>query len=129
MKHLIIGSLLTFLGGIALASDGVVVIMDDQRLRALCLIGSCLGAFLSVGLLPKVQDEFKQYAVKFGGAATVGILATPLVIRYLQLAPDSDWVLGVSGLVAMLSTVTLHKLIPFYEAWLDKKLDSVKDKE
>lgn len=122
MNHLIFGALLVLLGGVALAADGVVVIMDDQKLRALSVIGSLLGAFLSVGLLPPSSTDLRQYALKFGGSATVGILVSPLLIRYYSIAVDSDWVFGVSGIVAALSTITLHKLIPYYESWLDKKL-------
>jgi hypothetical protein len=123
MAIAIIACVMLLVGGASLAAEGTPVIMDSAHLRALCIVGSALGAVISIGLLPTDTTSMPQYALKFGVSATTGILTSPLVVRYLEIQPDSDIVLGVSGLIAILSTVTLHKVLPFYERWLDSKLN------
>ncbi len=125
MEPLSIGALTVLLAGVAFAADGTVVIVDDARLIGLCIVGSVLGAFLSIGLLPRSSNDLREYALKFGGSIIVGILVAPVAFRYSQITPDGDLVLCISGIISALSTVTLHKLIPFYERWLDAKLNDL----
>lgn len=98
-----------------------LVILDDARLRLLTVIGSTLGALLQAALYPDTMSP-RQIITKLVGAVAAGYVSTPLAIRYMSWAPDADVITGVSAGIAVVSTITIHRLLPYYEKWLDSKL-------
>lgn len=125
---------LILMGAIASIASGedmttAVVIMDNVKLRSFSIVGAVLGAVLSVSVLMGRDATTRNVLMQFSGATIAGVVFTPMFLRYWAVGLDTDSVLGGAALVAMLSTITLHKLVPFYERWLDRKLDGLTNKE
>lgn len=125
---------LALMGAIAPLASGedvatAIVIMDNLKLRSFSIVGAVLGAVLSVSVLMDRETSTRNVLMQFSGATIAGIVFTPMFLRYWAVSLDTDSVLGGAALVAMLSTITLHKLVPLYERWLDRKFGELTEKE
>lgn len=87
-------------------------IMDDARMRLICVAGSLGGAVLSVCLfkLTCVRD----LSVKLVSSSFSGILFAPMVLRWLNWGRDVDAVLAISGATALVSWSLLQALVPLF---------------
>lgn len=94
-------------------------IMDDGRLRTVCIIGSMAGGVLSVLLYPLGTP--KELAGKIVGSAIAGMMFAPTLIQWIGWQPTTDHVLGISGAVALISWSGLQMAIPATVAWLRNK--------
>lgn len=107
-----------------------VNVMDDARLRLVCLAGSIGGALVSVLLfqLPKI----KALVAKLVVSGLSGMMFTPILVRHLGLTLDTDTLIASSGLVALLSYSVLQAIVPVLqkaaEKWLGMKVGAPDDK-
>lgn len=85
-------------------------VMDDERLRLICIAGSLGGAVLSVGLFK--LHHVRDMAVKLVCSSFSGVLFAPMVLRWLGWSRDLDAVLAVSGMTALLSWTVLQMAVP-----------------
>lgn len=95
-------------------------IMDDGRLRTVCIIGSMGGGILSVLLYPLGTP--KELAGKIVGSAMAGMMFAPTIIQWIGWQPTTDHVLGISGAVALISWSGLQVAIPLVVNWIRSKL-------
>lgn len=99
----------------------VLSVMDDARLRLICVAGSLGGAVLSVGLFK--LHHVRDMAVKLVCSSFSGILFAPMVLRWLGWSRDIDAVLAVSGLTALMSWTVLQKAVPALTRMAAKRID------
>ena len=85
-------------------------IIDDNRLRLICVAGSLGGAVISIMLF--ATGSHKELARKLTVSALAGILLTPMLLRYLTWTSQTDAILAVSAIVAMLSWSVLQTVVP-----------------
>src|SRR5688572_27365900 len=72
-------------------------VMDDARLRLVCIAGSLGGALLSVLLFPLPRT--KPLIAKLFASGLAGLMFSPLLVRWAGLTRDTDTMLFVSGMV------------------------------
>ena len=92
------------------APAAALSVMDDARLRLICVAVSLGGAVLSVGLFK--LHHVRDMAVKLTCSSFSGILFAPMVLRWLGWSRDIDAVLAVSGFTALMSWTILQKAVP-----------------
>lgn len=97
-----------------------VAIWDKSQLRLWCIVGSIFGAFLAVGILPSHErhgNYSRRLAIKFVASFMCGIVLTPIVIRWRQWPVDSDVVMCVAFIVAMLAVSLISAGYPHLMRW------------
>lgn len=111
------------------ASSAALSIVDDNRLRLICVAGSLGGAVMSV-MLFQVKTN-RELAAKLTTSALAGIMFAPMILRYLKWADLTDAILAVSATVAMLSWTVLQSIVPMAANLLKRKAEAslgIKDK-
>jgi hypothetical protein len=100
-------------------------VMDDERLRLVCLGGSIGGALLSVLLFP--LPKTKPLIAKLFASGIAGMMFTPMVVRWMGLQRDTDTMLFASGVVALLGYSVLQMAVPLADRvagkWLGSRFD------
>lgn len=103
-----------------------VNVMDDARLRLVCLAGSLGGGLLSIMIFP--LPTTKALVGKLFASGIAGMMFSPMVMRWSSLPLDTDMLLFVSCVVALLSYTLLQGIVPmanrFIEKWFGSKLDT-----
>ena len=94
-------------------------LLDDSRLRLVCVAGSLGGAVLSV-MLFTIQTH-KELAQKLISSSISGIVFSPVIIRYAHLESSTDLVLAVSAVTALLSWGVLQIAVPFAQSWFRRR--------
>jgi hypothetical protein len=101
-----------------------VNVMDDARLRLVCICGSLGGALLSVLLFPLPRT--KPLIAKLFASGLAGMMFSPMIVRWDGLTLDTDTMLFVSGMVALLSYSMLQMAVPLLNKggarWLGIKM-------
>jgi hypothetical protein len=100
-------------------------IVDDNRLRLICVAGSLGGAVMSV-MLFQVKTN-RELAAKLTTSALAGIMFAPMILRYLKWADLTDAILAVSATVAMLSWTVLQSIVPMAANLLKRKAEAALD--
>lgn len=97
-------------------------IFENSRLTAFTVIGSTIGALLTIGIFPDSKvDTTRQLSLKFGCSLLSGIAFTPSTMYYLAIPSTSDLVIAVSALTAITAVSLIHKLMPKIESFLENK--------
>lgn len=97
-------------------------LVDDNRLRLICVAGSLGGAVMSV-MLFQVKTN-RELAAKLTTSALAGIIFSPMLLRYLRWADLTDAILATSATVALLSWSILQTAIPIATAIARRKVES-----
>ncbi len=95
-------------------------ILDDSKLRLICLAGAVGGAILSVALFHKEGSSAKTLARKLTASSIAGVIMAPMVLRWSGLGFGTDAMLFVSGAVALLSWGVLMSAVPMAVAYINK---------
>lgn len=107
----------------------VVVILADNWLRAYCIIGSVLGAILSIAIYPPQEpaskNSIRQSATKLIVSLLSGIVFTPVLVRYLDVPLDGDWILFGAGTVSLLSVSVLTAALPLITLMAKRRVKDV----
>lgn len=113
------------------AAASTVNIIDDQKLRIICIIGALGGSVLSIVLFP--VGNHRQLAGKLFGSSIAGIIGTPMLMRWFAIEPQTDPLLFVSCVVALLSWSILQIAVPFLNQlaakWLMAKAEKFSPKD
>lgn len=96
-------------------------IMDDSRLRLICVAGSLGGAVLSVGLFN--ARTVRDLSIKLSCSSISGVIFAPMVLRWLGWAADTDAVLCISGVTALMSWSVLLAAVPALTRLAGKKIE------
>lgn len=97
-------------------------LVDDNRLRLICVAGSLGGAVMSV-MLFQVKTN-RELAAKLTTSALAGIMFSPMLLRYLRWADLTDAILATSATVALLSWSILQTAIPIATAIARRKVEA-----
>jgi hypothetical protein len=103
------------------AQQAMTSIMDDQRLRLICVAGSLGGAVLSVGLFN--TRTVRDLSIKLSCSSISGVIFAPMALRWLGWAADTDAVLCTSGITALMSWSVLQTAVPALTRLAGKKID------
>jgi hypothetical protein len=102
-------------------------LVDDNRLRLICVAGSLGGAVMSV-MLFQVKTN-RELAAKLTTSALAGIMFSPMLLRYLRWADLTDSILAVSAAVALLSWTVLQSAVPILANLAKRKVESFDPKQ
>lgn len=103
---------------VALDDHPGLQILSDWALRAWCLIGSIVGAWLYIVIVPEKEPaNTKRLAGKFTAAAAGGITMTPMVVSLLGVPQTVDWTAGLATLVAFSMIGILVDAGPIIKNW------------
>lgn len=140
-KHVVV--LLSHLGPLVAAAnllDGNAAtedVFDSSRTIALCVIGSTIGALLSVGLFPPEEKELvdvclpperrtvlesrktRRTFIKFGSSLLGGIAFTPFGMQWLAIDHTSSRIVGISAGVSLFIVAMIHAAAPKIELLID----------
>lgn len=114
----------------AAATAAAVGILTDSKLTMTCVIGSIMGAFLAIAVLPMPSDEkdrVRLIAVRYFASLFVGIVFSPGMIRFANahgwawIDGSIETVLLVSGVVSLIGVSAIQTLAPIFTGWLHKK--------
>jgi hypothetical protein len=99
-----------------------LTVMDDDRMRMVCLAGSIGGALLSILLFMGDAPKARPMIAKLFASGIAGMIFSPMAIKWANLSVDTDTLLFVSGVVALMSYSVLQKAVPLFnklgEKWL-----------
>lgn len=104
------------------ASSAALSLVDDNRLRLICVAGSLGGAVMSV-MLFQVKTN-RELAAKLTSSALAGIMFSPMLLRYLRWADLTDAILATSATVALLSWSLLQTAIPIATGIIRRKVEA-----
>lgn len=106
------------------AAAAGIVIMDDTRLRLICIAGSLGGAVVSVMLFSVTTH--KELARKLTVSSLSGVIFSPVIMRYIAVPASTDYVLVISAVTALLSWSALQTVVPMaierFITWLGVKV-------
>lgn len=112
-------------------------VFDSSRTIALCVIGSTIGALLSVGLFPPEEKELvdvclpperrtilesrktRRTFIKFGSSLLGGIAFTPFGMQWLAIDHTSSRIVGISAGVSLFIVAMIHAAAPKIELLID----------
>jgi len=107
------------------SSASAFSLVDDNRLRLICVAGSLGGAVMSI-MLFQVKTN-RELAAKLTTSALAGIMFAPMILRYLKWADLTDAILAVSAIVALLSWTVLQSIVPMAANLLKRKAEAALD--
>jgi len=87
-------------------------ILDNERLRLICIVGALGGAVLNLGLYDSPQPGIRPMAWKVFGSCITGVIFTPVAVHWMNVTPNTDNLLAVSFLTAIVSVGLLRKVLP-----------------
>jgi hypothetical protein len=100
-------------------------IIDDSKLRLICISGSLGGAILSVGIFPPpASSGVRGLALKISCSSISGVLFSPMVMRWMNFPIQTDEVLAIAGAVALVSWSTLQMAVPLFTKIIGRKAQS-----
>ncbi len=105
-----------------LFADGEAVYSDD-RLLAKCLLGSTIGALISLFSFPPVNDtdtnKLRRVCLKMAASMAVGTMLAPFLIERAGWKNTGPTVIAISFLLSFCGISILHRAIP----WIERKMD------
>lgn len=110
-----------------LPGEDLPLIIDNEKMRLICVIGAIGGGLLSAILFSPPKTSGKGFAMKVFSSSLAGILFTPGVIHWLGWRPNVDVLLAVSAAFAMVSVGALKVAIPLWERIAAKKISPPDD--
>jgi hypothetical protein len=117
----VVGALMPALQEASVAAQDLIksiTIMDDARMRLVCLAGSIGGALLAVGVFWKEGQKVRPLIIKLFCSVLVGVLFAPYLARKSGVSLDTDSLLFISGIVGVSGLSTLQLILPFLpEIW------------
>lgn len=113
-----------FLELISDAASGNEAVYSDDRLLAKCLLGSTIGALISLFAFPPVNDtdtnKLRRICLKMAASMAVGAMLAPAVIEHLGWRQTGSTVIAASFLLSFAGISILHRAIPWIERWMDR---------
>ena len=111
-----------------LAEAGQEGVLDNDRLRLWCIVGSIGGAFLSLTVFTPnevtAEGNARRYFTKLAASFLCGLALSPMIIDRLAFELTSTNALSVSFLTALFALSALHAALPVIEKWWARYLES-----
>lgn len=96
----------------------VTDVLDDERLRLICIAGALGGAVASLCLfLPATVQEMAR---KLFASSILSIMCTPWLMGWFSLPFRTSYVLASSGAVALIAWSVMQAVLPNLSAWVVK---------
>ena len=115
-----------------IAGDGhTMVLYGSLAMLFWCIVGSIIGAWTYVFIIPDNQATPRRMAAKLVSAAGCGVTLTPLVIHVAGFPKDPNLIGGISTFVALGSVGLIVDLFPLVlikiRAWILGKIPGEDD--
>ncbi len=99
-------------------------VFDDARTIAIAVIGSVIGAFLTIALFPTSdlteETRARRLSLKFGASLLSGVAFAPAMMQWIGVQKSVDYLMGCSALTAVFAVSGLHLLAPRLEKLIDR---------
>lgn len=99
-----------------------IVIMDDEKMRIVCIIGAIAGGVITTFLSSERDVSFKAIISRALLSTLCGVIFTPMVFQWREWAPNTDRLLAGSAIVAMLAVGVLKSILPLWQTFAAKFL-------
>lgn len=103
------------------AAPAAVTIMDDEKMRLICIIGAVGGGVLSALIFSPPQATGRMFAVKVGSSSLAGILFTPSLVHWLGWTLNIDTLLGTSAGIALVGIGVIRVAVPLWAKYAARK--------
>lgn len=97
-------------------------ILDNERLRSVCVLGAIGGAILNLGIYPSPKPGIGPMAWKFTASVLCGVVLTPMMVRWTGVTPNFDTLAFTSFMMAISGVGLVVKLIPAVQRLIFSKL-------
>ncbi|HEY2857116.1 MAG TPA: hypothetical protein VGJ21_01705, partial [Terracidiphilus sp.] len=95
-----------------LLSASQPAILDNERLRIVCLLGALGGGVLNLGLFPAAQPGIRPMAWRYTSSVLCGVVLTPIIVHWFGIYPNFDNLAAVSFLMAIIGVGLIFKAVP-----------------
>lgn len=99
-----------------------VVIMDDEKMRLVCIIGAIGGGVLTTLLSSEKEPSARGLIARVLISTGSGIMFTPAVFHWMNWQANTDSLLTVSAITAMVSVGVLKTVLPLWQKFIANKL-------
>lgn len=90
------------------------VILDDGKMRIVCVIGAVCGSLLSALILTPPKANGVVFARKVVASQISGVVFTPILFHWCKWIPTVDTLIAVSAVVSMLSVGVIRVAVPVW---------------
>lgn len=97
-------------------------IYDDERFRLICIAGALGGALVNLWLWPSSTPGIVPMARQVSCSSFTGVVATPIVVHWIGLTPNTDNLLATSFIMAVVSVGVLKAAAPVWQRMILSKL-------
>lgn len=97
-------------------------IYDDERFRLICIAGALGGALVNLWLWPSPTPGIVPMARQVSCSSFTGVVATPIVVHWIGLTPNTDNLLATSFIMAVVSVGVLKAAAPVWQRMILSKL-------
>lgn len=127
-----VGAIMLLLFAQAAAGAALVdtPVWEKADLRAYTIIGCVIGSFLSVIIFPPEggAHAVRNLGIKFFTSLSLGVLFTPLIIRYFDMPRDVDIAMAIGGGWSIFSAGVVHKVAPYIERFAVARAEALSGK-
>lgn len=99
-----------------------VIIMDDEKMRLVCIIGALGGGVITTLLSSEKEPSARGLIGRVLVSTGCGIIFTPAVFHYVTWVPNTDNILFVSASTAMVAVGVLKTVMPLWQKFIASKL-------
>lgn len=90
------------------------IILDDGKMRIVCVIGAVGGSLLTALILTPPRANGIQFARKVVASQISGVLFTPVIFHWFGWVPTVDNLIAIAAVVSMLSVGVIRLVVPLY---------------
>lgn len=99
-----------------------VVIMDDEKMRLICIVGAIGGGVITTLLSAEKDTSLRALITRIVISTGCGIMFTPWFFWWQGWVPNTDKLLAASGMVSLLAVGVLKTILPLWERYVAKRL-------
>lgn len=99
-----------------------VVIMDDEKMRLICIVGAIGGGVITTLLSAEKDTSLRALITRIVISTGCGIMFTPWFFWWQGWVPNTDKLLAASGMVSLLAVGVLKTVLPLWQNYVVKKL-------
>ena len=118
----LVASIMSFLAEVPVEAFSGPAILDNERLRVVCLIGAIGGAILNLGIYPSKLPGIRPLVWKFTASVMCGVVFTPMVVHWTGVTANFDTLAFTSFIMAISGVGIVVKLIPAIQRFIFSKL-------
>lgn len=96
--------------------------LDNSKMRLVCIVGALFGSLISVLVFPPKQGTARIFATKIVSSSLVSVVFTPLAFHWQVMPRNTDLVLVVSATIAILGVGIIRAVKPRAEKAVEERI-------